>query len=205
VTRAECIVKLVVGLGNPGARFHDTRHNLGFAAVDEISRRRGLGEWESAPQGIDALVTNWRAASTRLVKPLTYMNLSGNAIVRLVQFYKVEIPDLLVVVDDINLEIGRLRARRSGSAGGHNGLKSVIAQLGTEEFSRLRIGVGRGDERRDLADHVTGKIDPAERPVIDDAIGRAADAVETFITEGIVAVMNTFNRKDDKATESEET
>jgi PTH1 family peptidyl-tRNA hydrolase len=198
-------VKLVVGLGNPGARFHDTRHNLGFAAVDEVSRRHGVGEWESAPQGIDALVTNWRAASTRLVKPLTYMNLSGNAIVRLVQFYKVEIPDVLVVVDDVNLEIGRVRARRAGSAGGHNGLKSVIAQLGTDEFSRLRIGVGRGDARRDLADHVTGRIDPAERPVIDDAIGRAADAVETFITEGIVAVMNRFNRKDDKASESEET
>jgi PTH1 family peptidyl-tRNA hydrolase len=198
-------VKLVVGLGNPGARFRDTRHNLGFAAVDEVSRRHTLGEWESAPQGIDALVVNWRAASTRLVKPLTYMNLSGNAIVRLVQFYKVEIPDLLIVVDDINLGIGRLRARRSGSAGGHNGLKSVIGQLGTDGFSRLRIGVGRGDERRDLADHVTGKIDPSERPVIDEAIGRAADAVETFITEGIVAVMNTFNRKDDKATESEET
>jgi PTH1 family peptidyl-tRNA hydrolase len=122
-----------------------------------------------------------------------------------VQFYKVEIPDLLIVVDDINLDIGRLRARRSGSAGGHNGLKSVIAQLGTDGFSRLRIGVGRGDERRDLADHVTGKIDPSERPVIDEAIGRAADAVETFITEGIVAMMNMFNRKDDKAAESEET
>jgi PTH1 family peptidyl-tRNA hydrolase len=133
------------------------------------------------------------------------MNLSGTAIVRLVQFYKIETPDLLIVVDDINLEIGRLRARRSGSAGGHNGLKSVIAQLGTDEFSRLRIGVGRGDARRDLADHVTGKIDPAERPVIDEAIGRAADAVETFIAEGIVAVMNRFNRKDDKASESEET
>jgi PTH1 family peptidyl-tRNA hydrolase len=196
---------LVVGLGNPGARFRDTRHNLGFAAVDEVSRRHALGEWESAPQGIDALVGNWRAASTRLVKPLTYMNLSGNAIVRLVQFYKVEIPDLLIVVDDINLDIGRLRARRSGSAGGHNGLKSVIGQLGTDGFSRLRIGVGRGDERRDLADHVTGKIDPSERPVIDEAIGRAADAVETFIAEGIVPVMNRFNRKDDKASESEET
>jgi PTH1 family peptidyl-tRNA hydrolase len=197
-------VKLVVGLGNPGARFHDTRHNLGFAAVDEISTRHRLAEWESAPQGIEALVVHWRTASTRLVKPLTYMNLSGNAIVRLVQFYKVDTPDLLVVVDDINLEIGRLRARPSGSAGGHNGLKSVIAQLGTDGFSRLRIGVGRGDARRDLADHVTGKIDPSERPLIDEAIGRAADAVEMFITEGIVAVMNKYNRKDDKTTDSEE-
>jgi PTH1 family peptidyl-tRNA hydrolase len=198
-------LKLVVGLGNPGARYHDTRHNLGFAAVDEVARRHGAAEWETAPHGIEALVANWRAASTRLVKPLTYMNLSGRAIAALMTFYKVDAADVLVVVDDVNLEIGRLRARPSGSAGGHNGLKSIIALLGTTDFPRLRIGVGRGDARRDLADHVTGKIDQTERPIIDEAVGRAADAVETFITEGIVAVMNRFNRKDDKATENEET
>ncbi len=98
-----------------------------------------------------------------------------------------------------------MRARPSGSAGGHNGLKSIIASLATDAFPRLRIGVGRGDERRNLADHVTGKIEDAERPVLEEAIGRAADAVETFVTEGIVAVMNRFNRKDDKAIDSEET
>ncbi len=197
-------MKLIVGLGNPGSRYQDTRHNLGFATVDEVAKRHDVAMWESAPHGVEALVANWRAESVRLVKPLTYMNLSGGAVVSLAQFYKVDVADLLVVVDDINLEIGRLRARPSGSAGGHNGLKSVIAGLG-DAFPRLRIGVGRGDDRRDLADHVTGKIDPAERPIIDEAIGRAADAVETFIAEGIVAVMNRFNRKDDKATESEET
>ena len=198
-------MKLVVGLGNPGARYHGTRHNLGFATLDVLSKRHAIGEWEAAPHGIDALTANWRAASTRLIKPLTYMNLSGDAVVRLVQFYKIDFADLLVIVDDVNLEIGRLRARRSGSAGGHNGLKSIIHLMGTDTFPRLRIGVGRGDERRDLADHVTGQIDPAERPVIEDAVRRAADAVDTFIAEGIVAVMNQFNRKDDKATESEET
>jgi peptidyl-tRNA hydrolase, PTH1 family len=198
-------VKLVVGLGNPGARFHDTRHNLGFAAVDEISRRHQLGGWESAPQGIEALVTNWRAASARLVKPLTFMNLSGSAVVSLAGFYKIDVADVFVVVDDVNLEIGRLRARRSGSAGGHNGLKSIIASLGTDAFPRLRIGVGRGGEGRDLSGHVLGRISPSERVIIDDAVGRAADAVETFVAEGIVAVMNRFNRKDDKASESEET
>jgi PTH1 family peptidyl-tRNA hydrolase len=198
-------VKLAVGLGNPGARYHDTRHNLGFATLDVLAKRHAVTEWEAAPHGIDALTTTWRAASTRLVKPLTYMNLSGDAVVGLVQFYKIDVADLLVIVDDVNLEIGRLRARPSGSAGGHNGLKSIIGALGTGAFPRLRIGVGRGDDRRDLADHVTGKIEPADRPVIDEAIRRAADAVETFITEGIVAVMNRFNRKDDTATESEET
>jgi PTH1 family peptidyl-tRNA hydrolase len=198
-------MKLVVGLGNPGARYHETRHNLGFATVDELAKRHGITEWEAAPHGAEALVANWRAASTRLVKPLTYMNLSGGAVMTLAQFYKVDMADLLVVVDDVNLEIGRLRARTSGSAGGHNGLKSIIAQMGTDAFPRLRIGIGRGDDRRNLADHVTGKIDPSERPVVEEAVQRAADAVETFVAEGIVAAMNKFNRKDDKATESEET
>ncbi len=198
-------MKLIVGLGNPGARYRDTPHNLGFATIDEVAKRHAVTDWETAPHGVDALVAHWRVASTRLVKPLTYMNLSGGAVVSLAQFYKVDVADLLIVVDDVNLEMGRLRARRSGSAGGHNGLKSIIASLGTDAFPRLRIGVGRGDERRNLSDHVTGKIDASERPVLDEATGRAADAIEMFITEGIVAVMNRFNRKDDKAIESEET
>ena len=104
---------------------------------------------------------------------------------------------MLVVVDDVNLELGRLRARPSGSAGGHNGLKSLIGELGTEEFARLRIGVGRGDARRDLADHVLAKFDPEERADVDDAIARAADAAELFVTDGIEPVMNRFNRKED--------
>ena len=162
-------------------------------------------DWEAAPHGVDALVANWREPAVRLVKPLTFMNLSGGAVVSLAGFYKIDVADMLVVVDDVNLEIGRLRARRSGSAGGHNGLKSIIASLGTDAFPRLRIGVGRGGEGRDLSGHVLGRIGPSERATIDDAVGRAADAVETFVAEGIVAVMNRFNRKDDKASESEET
>ena len=147
----------------------------------------------------------WQAGGAVLAKPLTYMNLSGQAIVGLLQFYKIEIADLLVIVDEAQLQTGRLRARPSGSAGGHNGLKSIIASLGTEAFPRLRIGVGRGDTRRDLADHVLGRIEAAERPTIEEAVRRAADAAEMFISDGILAVMNAFNRKDDRATESEET
>jgi peptidyl-tRNA hydrolase, PTH1 family len=105
--------------------------------------------------------------------------------------------DVLVVVDDVNLELGRLRVRPSGSAGGHNGLKSLIGVLGSEEFARLRIGVGRGDARRDLADHVLSKFDPQERADVDDAIARSADAAELFVTDGIELVMNRFNRKED--------
>jgi PTH1 family peptidyl-tRNA hydrolase len=197
-------MKLVVGLGNPGKRYEHTRHNVGFAVVDLIAERHHL-TWESAPRGIDALSAKWQGGGAVFAKPLTYMNLSGQAIVGLLQFYKIDIADLLVIVDEAQLETGRLRARPSGSAGGHNGLKSIIASLGTEAFPRLRIGVGRGDARRDLADHVLGKVEAAERPTLEEAVRRAAAAAEMFITDGILAVMNRFNRKDDRATEREET
>ena len=187
-------MKLVVGLGNPGRRYEGTRHNVGFDVVDHLANAH-RAEWESAPRGIDALMARWPAVV--LAKPLTFMNLSGTAIVGLLQFYKVELNDLLVVVDDVNLELGRLRTRTGGSAGGHNGLKSAIAQLGTEDFARMRIGVGRGDARRDLADHVLTKFDRDEREDVAAAIGRAADAVELFVAEGIGPVMNRFNRKED--------
>jgi PTH1 family peptidyl-tRNA hydrolase len=181
-------------LGNPGRRYAGTRHNAGFDVLDLLAERHRL-EWESGPA--DALLARWRSGGALFVKPLTFMNLSGHALGDLLRFFKVETGDLLVVVDDINLELGRLRARRAGSAGGHNGLKSVIAELGTEEFARLRIGVGRGDARRDLADHVLAKFDPEERSDVAEAVGRSADAAELFVTEGIGAVMNRFNRKED--------
>ena len=187
---------LIVGLGNPGRRYDGTRHNIGFDVVDELAKRH-RAEWEAAPRGIEALVARWRLAETVFSKPLTFMNLSGQAIVGLLQFYKIEPSGLLVVVDDVNLELGRLRTRATGSAGGHNGLKSTIEQLGTEDFARMRIGVGRGDARRDLADHVLTKFDRDEREDVQTAIGRAADAVELFVTDGIGQVMNRFNRKED--------
>jgi len=187
-------MKLVVGLGNPGRRYSGTRHNVGFDVLDRLTERHRL-EWESAPA--DAMQAKWRAASVIVAKPLTFMNLSGGAIGELLRFYKIELPDLFVVVDDTNLELGRLRARPSGSAGGHNGLKSVIGALGNEEFARLRIGVGRGDGRRDLADHVLAKFEPEERVEIAEATSRAADAAELFVAEGIGPVMNRFNRKED--------
>jgi PTH1 family peptidyl-tRNA hydrolase len=195
-------MRLVVGLGNPGKRYDGTRHNVGFAVVDLLVARHGL-PWESAPA--HSVLAKWRTNNTLLAKPLTFMNLSGHAVGELLRYFRIELPDLLVIVDEAQLEAGRLRARASGSAGGHNGLKSIIEALGSEEFARLRIGVGRGDLRRDLSNHVLGRIESSERPVIDEAVKRSADAAELFVTEGIVAVMNTFNRKDDRATESEAT
>jgi PTH1 family peptidyl-tRNA hydrolase len=187
-------MKMVAGLGNPGRKYDGTRHNVGFDVMDVLAARHRL-EWESAPA--DALAARWRAASALVTKPLTFVNLSGHAVSELLRFYKIAVSDLLVVVDDVHLELGRLRARASGSAGGHNGLKSLIAALGTEEFARLRVGVGRGDARRDLADIVLAKFDPLERTNVAEAIDRAADATELFVTEGIGPVMNRYNRKED--------
>ena len=189
-------MKLIVGLGNPGRRYDGTRHNVGFDIVDLLARRHGA-DWESAPRGTDALVARWRTAGAAFAKPLTFMNLSGTAVVGLMQFFKIEPADLFVIVDDANIELGRLRARARGSAGGHNGLKSVIGSLGSEEFARLRVGVGRGDDRRDLADHVLAKFDADERAIVGEAVGRSADAAELFVTEGIGPVMNRHNRKED--------
>ena len=189
-------MKLVAGLGNPGETYRGTRHNVGFEVVDRLAERTGA-RFETAPA--DALQAKWRHPDglVILAKPLTYMNLSGGAIRALCHFYKVEAQDLLVVCDDVNLPLGRLRARESGSEGGHNGLRSVAETFGTIEYPRLRIGVGRGDERRDLADHVLARFEPDELSGIDAAIARAADAVETWVSRGMPAMMNLFNRTED--------
>ena len=134
-------MKLVAGLGNPGDKYRGTRHNAGFEVIDLLQRRHGL-TFETGPA--DALVARWRRADevVLLVKPLTFMNLSGRAVGELLRFYKVPVADLLITCDDVHLPLGRLRARAGGSAGGHNGLRSIAEHLGTIEYARLRIGVG---------------------------------------------------------------
>jgi PTH1 family peptidyl-tRNA hydrolase len=192
-------VKLVVGLGNPGAQYKGTRHNIGFAVIDEIARRAAIG-FESAPA--EAVIAKWRRpeGGALLAKPLTFMNLSGQAVGEIARYFKVDVPDLLIVVDEAQLPLGKLRARARGSGGGHNGLKSVIALLG-DDFSRLRIGVGRGGQQRDLADHVLSRFEKDEAAEVERMITRAADAAEMFITSGIEAVMNAFNGGDPATTE----
>ena len=187
-------MKLIVGLGNPGREYRETRHNVGFLVVEEIGRRHGLG-WALAPSQVPdaSIAKKFGAEPVMLAKPLTYMNRSGDAVAALTRYFDVAVEDLLVVVDEAALPLGRLRARAHGSAGGHNGLKSIIDRLGTKEFSRLRLGVGRGDARRDLADHVLSTFDAGERADVDSLITRAADAAEMFAAEGIVKVMNVYN------------
>jgi len=195
----KAVVKAIVGLGNPGAQYKGTRHNVGFAVLDELARRAAV-DFETAPA--EALMARWRRTDepVLLVKPLTYMNLSGQAVGELSRYFKIEPVDLLIVVDEAQLPLGKLRARARGSAGGHNGLKSVIAHLG-DNYGRLRLGVGRGDSRRDLADHVLARFDKDEAAEVDRMIARAADAAETFITSGIAAVMNQYNGGDPATTE----
>lgn len=193
-------MKLIVGLGNPGREYRETRHNVGFMVVDEIARRAAL-QWSMAPSQVPEAFVVKRfppagaapAAPLMLAKPLTFMNRSGDAVAALARYYGIEAADLLVVYDEAALPFGKLRARPSGSAAGHNGIKSIIERLGTQEFPRLRLGVGRGDARRNLSDHVLAGFEPAERAELESFIARAADAAEMFAADGILQVMNAFN------------
>jgi PTH1 family peptidyl-tRNA hydrolase len=189
-------VKLIVGLGNPGPEYRDTRHNVGFMIADVlVDRWRVADQWR---EKFEALLIKTAAGVDGQVpvivaKPLTFMNLSGQAVTALAGFYKIDPADVFIVTDDVALPLGKLRARREGGAGGHNGLKSVIQHLGTQAFPRMRVGVGRGADGRDLSDHVLGRFDAAERDTVSAAVLRAADATEMFISEGIERVMNAFN------------
>jgi PTH1 family peptidyl-tRNA hydrolase len=191
-------MKLIVGLGNPGREYARTRHNVGFEVLESLAARHAASWSRKA----DAEIARW-AQDAVLVKPQTFMNLSGSAVQHWQHWYKVDFEDVLVVVDDVNLEAGRLRIRRSGGAGGHNGLKSIIAALGSEQFPRLRIGVG-GGERKSLSSHVLGRFTADEEAIIEAAIVRAVEAIEAFVEVGIAAAMDRYNRKDDKSDKSNE-
>lgn len=191
-------MKLVAGLGNPGEKYRGTRHNVGFDVLDLLARRHGL-TFETSP--VEAMQARWRPAGSAdpvlCAKPLTFMNLSGEAVGGLARYFKLAIEDVLIVCDDVNLPLGRLRARGTGTEGGHNGLRSVAQHFGTIDYPRLRIGVGRGDTRRDLANHVLAGFEPDELAGMEDAVSRAADAVETWVSDGLAVMMNRFNRVDD--------
>ena len=185
-------MKIVVGLGNPGAEYEGTRHNVGFDAVDILSEKHGI-----AVTGFErhALVGKGRMGAERviLVKPQTYMNLSGVAVRAMVDYYDCGIEDLIVISDDVALEPGRIRVRPKGSDGGHNGLKNIINELGTDEFVRVRIGVGAKPAQWDMIDWVLGRFTTEVRPAADEGIARACEAVDCLLTESVESVMNKFN------------
>jgi len=186
-------VKIVIGLGNPGARYRDTRHNIGFMVLDRLAGCLDAAFSQEKYGGLVARTTR-AGAPLLLVKPLTFMNNSGDCVARVVRYTEADLRDVLIVVDDVNLPLGELRFRKSGSAGGHNGLKSITERLGAEEFPRLRIGVGldKGPSG-DLVQHVLGAFSAEEKPQRDEAVGRAAEAVLAYLDEGIARAMNAFN------------
>ena len=184
-------MKLIVGLGNPGREYEHTRHNVGFQVVEELAGRyrvalKNHAKWKARAAKIAEI-----GEGVLVAEPKTFMNLSGWAVREIAAFHKLSPPDLLVVVDDADLPLGRLRMRTGGSAGGHNGLKSISQELGTIEFPRLRVGVGR--QPGELKNHVLGRFSDDERARIDAAVKRAADAAELFATESILAAMNRYN------------
>ncbi len=186
-------MKIIVGLGNPGARYAGTRHNVGFVVLDEMARRLNTGFNLTKYHGV---IAEARVAGEKilLLKPETFMNLSGQSVARAVRYNAVERNDLLVVLDDVELPVGRLRLRPQGSAGGHNGLKSIIEHLGDDRFPRLRLGVGR-EAGGELVDHVLGRFTPDERIEVERMVPMAADAVVVFIEHGLERAMSEYNRK----------
>jgi peptidyl-tRNA hydrolase, PTH1 family len=185
-------VKLVLGLGNPGRKYQGTRHNVGFAVADELAQRHGVGGRKSKFQGdVNEIELNGEKAI--LLWPHTYMNLSGASALAARDFYKLENHELLVVCDDFNLPLGKLRFRADGSAGGQKGLADVIVRLGTDVVPRLRIGVGPLPPNWDPADFVLSRFTKEEQPTVESTIATAADAVENWIDRGIAGCMNKFN------------
>ena len=185
-------MKLVVGLGNPGRRYRDTRHNVGFAVLGELARRPGGGAVKSKFSGEFAEIAI-AAEKVVLLSPLTLMNRSGISVQAAKAVYRIEDADLLVVCDDLNLPLGKLRLRCGGSAGGQKGLRDIALRTGSEDFPRLRIGIGAPPENWNWADYVLSKFGKEEKPEIENALARAADAVAVWVNEGIEAAMNQFN------------
>ena len=185
-------MKIVVGLGNPGNQYKDTRHNIGFLVVDELARRWNTPSWK---RRYDAEVSEHRAIGpVLLVKPQTFMNLSGNSVREAAKFYKTPSTDIVVIHDDLDLPAGRLRIRERGGSGGHRGIESMLSKLGADDFVRVRFGVGRPPEGWESADYVLGRFAPDEQALIKEAIDKAADAVEAILKEGTAPAMNRFNR-----------
>ena len=184
---------LIVGLGNPGGEYENTRHNAGFAVADELARRGGFAIQRVKFKALTA-AAQVGGQGALVMKPTTYMNLSGEAVGEAARFYKLAPDHVLVISDDVDLPLGKLRLRTGGSAGGHNGLKSVIQHLGSDQFPRLKVGVGgKPHPDYDLADWVLGKLTGEDKKLMDETVKRAADAVECLLRDGPQKAMNQFN------------
>lgn len=184
-------MKVIVGLGNPGKEYKDTRHNIGFMVLEELAARHPVEKQDSK---FDAVIGHVRIGQEKvlLVKPLTYMNLSGRSVQPIIHWYKLDLEDLMVVHDDMDLSVGTLRIRQQGGSGGHRGLNSIIEQLGTKEFARMRVGIGRPD-RADAVDWVLGHFSGQEKDEMNQVVKTTADALVKWVESGINAAMNAYN------------
>ncbi|HRK34795.1 MAG TPA: aminoacyl-tRNA hydrolase [Candidatus Hydrogenedentes bacterium] len=187
-------MKLIVGLGNPGQQYRNTRHNVGFRVLDEVADRLNVRFDQEKYDSLFAMA-EYKGTRVMLLKPLTFMNLSGGAVAKAARNRVPKPEHVLVVLDEIQLPLGTVRIRHEGSGGGHNGLKSVIEHLGTREFPRLRIGIGEKKTGQELSDHVLSTFTPAEKPDVDQAVASAADAVLCYVAEGVNTAMNRFNKR----------
>ncbi|EEM13180.1 Peptidyl-tRNA hydrolase [Bacillus pseudomycoides] len=185
-------MKLIVGLGNPGREYELTRHNIGFMGIDELAKRWGISLSEQKFKGMygSGFVNGEKVI---LLKPLTYMNLSGESIRPLMDYYKIGVEDFVVMYDDLDIPVGKLRLRMKGSAGGHNGVKSTISHLGTQEFQRIRMGIDRPKNGMKVVDYVLGRFTAEELPEVNQSIEKAADACEEWLKKPFLQIMNTFN------------
>lgn len=184
---------IIAGLGNPEEKYRATRHNIGFNIVDVLAARHDItiGSKESLAMVGKGYICGQKVI---LAEPMTYMNNSGDSLNALAQYYKIDITkELIVVYDDIDLPVGKIRLRPEGSAGGHNGIKSIISRLGTQNFSRLRMGVGSKPEQMDLVDHVLGHFSAEDKKIMEASMDRACDAIESILTDGIMTAMNKYN------------
>ncbi len=186
-------MKLVVGLGNPGRKYVGTRHNIGFEVISELARRHAMGMRPKAKFEGELVETFYNNEKICLLCPLTFMNLSGKCVKPVMDFYKMSPDDLLVVCDDFNLPVAKLRFRPDGSAGGQNGLNDIIRQLGTQKFARLRVGIGKPPPEWDVSGYVLGKFDKADFAEMEKSVKRAADGVQVWLEEGVGVAMNRYN------------
>ena len=186
------VVKLIIGLGNPGKPYEHTRHNIGFDVIDELANRWNAPLNQQKFNGMYASVHR-PEGKVILLKPLTYMNLSGESVRPLMDYFDIDVEDIIVIYDDLDLETGKLRLRGKGSEGGHNGIKSLIQPLGTQEFNRIRVGVNRPPAGMKVADYVLSKFSKDDQVVVKEAIDKSCDAVEAALKKPFLEVMNQFN------------
>ena len=186
-------MKLIVGLGNPGKQYDQTRHNIGFEVIDTLSDQFSIPLNQSKFKGLYGIGLH-NGEKVLLLKPLTYMNLSGESIRAVMDYYQIELEDLLVIYDDLDLPVGKIRLRQKGSPGGHNGIKSTVAHLGTQEFNRIRIGINRPTPGMSVPDYVLGRFRQEERPFTEEAVKRSADACAAWLKKPFLQVMNEYNQ-----------